>query len=424
MIKKILIRLAAVLLLGAGVVYLIMPPVNVPIQILRGGVQADELVLADRISLPDGFSFTVFATDLPRVRTMLVTEAGDLLATTPRTGEVHLLYRDSSGDGAADDATVILSDLDRPFGLEFLDGWLYVAEPDAIGRIRFDPSARKVSGSYERIVTGIPSEGRHISRTIALGPDGWLYVTVGSSCNVCIEKDPRQAAMLRISPDGKQQEIYATGLRNSVGFDWSPRDGALYAVDNGRDMLGDDFPPEELNRIVRDGFYGWPFINGFGAPDPELGTANDPRIADAIDPVYGLRAHNAPLGMRFLRSGKYPQAYHHDALVALHGSWNRREKTAIKSYGCTGPMTVRSSKVTSWPGFSRTAMSSVGRSISSKARPGKFSSPTTSTAPSTGWSIQTGSLPETLGPTPYRQALKSGSGSQPSGGVAFGGTPR
>ncbi len=330
MIKKILIGFGIVLVLGAGVIYMILPPVNVPMGIFSGGIKADELSLAERIILPEGFQFSVFAKDLKGVRMMQVTSNGDLLATTPRAGQVHLIHKDANGDGIGDDSEVILSDLNRPHGVALFEDWIYIAEIDAIGRIRFDPSTRKTSGIYERIVTGLPADGGHWTRTIRAGPDGWLYVSVGSSCNVCIETDDRRAALLRISPDGKEQELYATGLRNSVGLDWSPRDGGLYATDNGRDMLGDDFPPEELNLIVKDGFYGWPFINAYGDLDPDHGAGNEARLADNIDPVHGFRPHNAPLGIRFLRSGHYPDAYHHDALVALHGSWNRSEKDGYK----------------------------------------------------------------------------------------------
>jgi len=325
-IKRILLGLVVILLLGIGVIYSLLPPINVPIAMLRGGIEVDEPLLARRIGLPDGFSFTVFAADLPNARMLQVTGTGDLLVTTPSSGEVHLLYKDANDDGSADGRKVILSGLSKPHGIEFVPGWLYVAEIDAVGRIPFDAATRQVSGTYQRIVTGIPTEGRHWTRTVRAGPDGWLYLSIGSSCNECIEESPKRAAIMRFRPDGSEQEIFATGLRNAVGFDWSPRDGALYATDNGRDLLGDDFPPEELNRIEQGGFYGWPWIHGFGDPDPELGPGNKEKLLDAIQPVHGLRPHNAPLGIRFLGSGPY----RNDALVALHGSWNRREKDGYK----------------------------------------------------------------------------------------------
>jgi len=326
LIKIILISLAVLLLLGIGIIYMLMPPINVPIALLSGGIEVDEPLLARRISLPAGFSFTVFSADLPNARMLQATDSGDLLVTTPSSGEVHLLYKDTNDDGIADGRKVLLSGLKKPHGIEFAQGWLYIAEIDAVGRIRFDATTRQVSGDYEQIVTDLPTEGRHWTRTVRAGPDGWLYVSIGSSCNECVETNPKRAAIIRFRPDGTDQEIFATGLRNSVGFDWSPRDGALYATDNGRDLLGDDFPPEELNRIEQGGFYGWPYIHGFGDPDPEFGPGNEDKQINAIEPLHGFRPHNAPLGIRFLRTGRY----RNDALVALHGSWNRREKDGYK----------------------------------------------------------------------------------------------
>ena len=150
--------------------------------------------------------------------------------------------------------------------------------------MRFDPSTGRAAGGFERVVTGLPGGGNHWTRTVRFGPDGRLYVSVGSSCNVCIEKDQRRAAIVRYRPDGSGEEMFATGLRNSVGFDWQPGDGQLYATDNGRDLLGDDFPPCELNRIVEGGFYGWPIANGDRVPDPDHGKGQEARIAASIRP--------------------------------------------------------------------------------------------------------------------------------------------
>jgi glucose/arabinose dehydrogenase len=187
----------------------------------------------------------------------------------------------------------------------------------------------KTKGTYSRIVTGLPGDGNHTRKTLRMGPDGWLYFNVGSSCNVCVEKDARRGTLMRVSPDGSRSEIHATGLRNSMGFDWSPRDGALYATENARDLLGDDFPPEELNRIEPGKFYGWPYVNARGDADPDFGKQL-PQGTVATNPVHTFAAHNAPLGMVFLRSGAYPPEFHHNALVALHGSWNRSKKDGYK----------------------------------------------------------------------------------------------
>ena len=337
-LKRILIGLG---LLVVGVVvscrYLLPErfAVNAPIAHMlfgSGGVtpEADEL---ERLKVPPGFSIGVWAEGIqPTARFLRFTETGDLLVTTPRSGGVVLLERDSDGDGRSDGQRVLLDGLNRPHGVELRDGWLYLGESDAIARVRFDAAKREVLGPVERIVTGLPGGGNHSMKTLRFGPDGWLYMHVGSSCNVCEEEDERRATIMRFRLDGSDGdgEIYATGLRNSVGFDWQPGTGDLYATDNGRDLLGDDFPPCELNRIVKDGFYGWPIANGDRVPDPDFGAGQEERIAASIPPAHPFRAHNAPLGLTFVRGKGVPLAYQGAAVVALHGSWNRREKDGYK----------------------------------------------------------------------------------------------
>jgi glucose/arabinose dehydrogenase len=307
--------------------------VNAPVAHLlfeRGTDAPKPATVADRLAVPEGFRIEIFHAGIPNVRFLRPTPSGDLLASVPRAGDVRLLERDADGDGRADGVIRLLTGLSRPHGLDLHDGWLYVAETDAVGRVRFDADRRKTSGASQRIVTGLPAKGNHWTRTVRVGPDGWLYLSIGSSCNVCEEEDPRRAAMLRFRPDGSQQEIFATGLRNAVGFDWRPATGELFATDNGRDLLGDDFPPCELNRITRGGFYGWPYANGDNVPDPDFGPGNQARVAAALPPVHGFRAHNAPLGIVFLRSRAAGEDYRGAALVALHGSWNRTRKDGYK----------------------------------------------------------------------------------------------
>lgn len=279
-----------------------------------------------QLQLPQGFELSLFATDVRNARFMAVTANDDLLVASPRGKTVYLLFRDQDGDGAADGRKQLLTELNRPHSVALQGEWLYVAEMDGIGRVRFDAEARALTGDYQRILNGLPEGGNHWTKTIDFGPDGDLYLAIGSSCNVCEETDPRRATIMRLQPDGSDPEIFASGLRNSVGFDWSPRNGALYATDNGRDLLGDDYPPCELNRVQEGGFYGWPYANGWNRPDPDFGPGNEERIANAIEPVHGFRAHNAPLGIAFIEHAALPDEYHQQALVALHGSWNRSEK--------------------------------------------------------------------------------------------------
>lgn len=292
-----------------------------------GGIEAaTPEVLRQRLRTPEGFSVALWADDLPNARFLRFTPAGDLLVSQPREGKVTLLERDRTGDGRSDGRTVLLADLDRPHGLDLHDAWLWVAETGAVGRIRFDPDTRTTSGSFERVVGNLPRGGNHWTRTIRVGPDDLLYVSIGSSCNVCVEEDRRRAAIVRYRLDGGGEELFATGLRNAVGFDWKPGTDDLYATDNGRDLLGDDFPPCELNRVVPGGFYGWPVANGDRVPDPDLGQGQAARIAASIPPAHGFRAHTAPLGMTFVRGTGVPPDYRGAALVALHGSWNRTKK--------------------------------------------------------------------------------------------------
>lgn len=295
----------------------------------RGIEPPDVATVARRLRAPPGFRVQVYSSDVPLARVMVLTAAGDLIVSRTRGNLVSLLGRDRDGDGGADGHRVLLDALDGPHGLALHDGWLYVAERTAVGRVRFDAASGRVTGPYEHILTGLTSDGFHQTKTLGFGPDGWLYLSKGSSCNVCVEQDPRRATIMRLRADGSSAEIYATGLRNSVDFDWAPWDGALYATDNGRDLLGDDLPPDELNRVETGHFYGWPQVHGFGLPDPEFGgqPAGD---ATPTDPVHGFRPHNAPLGIRFLNSERLPEGYERTALVALHGSWNRKTPDGYK----------------------------------------------------------------------------------------------
>lgn len=280
-----------------------------------------------------GYRLQLFAENVPGARWLAITRSGDILVSQPKKGQVSLLSPDRNGDGQADDQRVLIDSLNRPHGLALHENWLYIAESDAVGRVPLDHSDGRLAGSYQRILENLEDSG-HWTKTIEMGPDGWLYLSSGSSCNVCIEKDPRRATIMRMRPDGSNFKILATGLRNSVGFDWSPKDGGLYATDNGRDWLGDNLPPDELNLIRPDNFYGWPYAYGDRVPDPDFIDDENPTvkemIAASVAPVHEFAAHNAPLGIRFLRSPEQLKNYRGAALVALHGSWNRSVKDGYK----------------------------------------------------------------------------------------------
>jgi len=294
-------------------------------RMLRGeGVDPPSaLIVATQLQVPAGFAVSIFARDLPSARLMAPTVNGDLILSQPRGGLVVLLEADRNGDGVSDGRRTLFANLDRPNGVDLHDGWLYVAEATRISRVRFDAEARAVSGDLEPIVSGLTGDGNHWRKTVRVGPDRLLYLGQGSTCNVCIEKDPRRATVMRFALDGSNAVTVATGTRNPYGLDWAPWDGALYATENGRDLLGDDLPPDELNRIVEGGFYGWPYVHGDGLVDPDYGAGNEKLIASALAPAHNFRAHNAPLGIRFLRHPGRPAGFERAALVALHGSWNR-----------------------------------------------------------------------------------------------------
>ncbi|HEU4427238.1 MAG TPA: PQQ-dependent sugar dehydrogenase [Myxococcota bacterium] len=310
-----------------------VPTVNAPIMNSLfgwGGDTPSEAEAQSRLSVPPDYELALYA-EVPQVRMLLATPRGDLVASIPRQDKVVLLARDKNDDGRPDEVRDLLTGVPRAHGLALSpEGWLYVGAASAIGRVRFDVATGTTQGALEYVVTGLPEGGNHWSRNVGIGPDGKLYVTVGSSCNACVEEDERRAAMLRYEPDGSGYRLYARGLRNAVDFAWRPASGELYATDNGRDLLGDDFPPCELNRIEPGGDYGWPVANGDRVPDPDNGAGQAARIAASIPPVFSFRPHNAPLGITFLSHPSQPLSHQGAALVALHGSWNRTQKDGYK----------------------------------------------------------------------------------------------
>jgi glucose/arabinose dehydrogenase len=276
---------------------------------------------------PAGTSVNAYASGLGDARVMVLTPKGDIILSSPPS-RVLLVKADKNGDGRADGVETLIDGLHNVSGL-FLDGdLLYVAEDARVFRVPFDVEAARVNGSPETVVPDLPPGGMHWTRTIKKGPDGFFYVSIGASCNVCIEKNPWRAGIIRFKP-GEKPSLFASGLRNTVGFDWQPGTNDLYGVDNGRDWLGDNFPPEDVNRIVEGGFYGWPYLNGDNVPDPDFGKEGGDRAAKAIPPAYKLPAHVAPLSILFLRHAK-AASLANTALVAEHGSWNRAQKVGYQ----------------------------------------------------------------------------------------------
>ena len=277
-----------------------------------------------------------YISGLKAPRFMYITDTGDLIFSEPEDGTVFLVPYNQP-----DKKQELVSGLNYPHSMDVHQGYLYIAEKNAIGRIKFNATNKKTSGEYTRIINNIPDDGGHWTRTIKFGPDGYAYVSIGSSCNVCIEKNPLRATITRFKPDNPELELFSTGLRNSVGFDWSPVDGKLYATENGRDWLGDHFPPDELNLIEKNNFYGWPYANGDRVPDPKYGKGHESLIEKSVPPVFNFGAHNAPLGITFIRNPD--SKLYQQALVALHGSWNSSKKVGYKVVS----LTIKEGNITS-----------------------------------------------------------------------------
>lgn len=280
--------------------------------------------LAQRVRLPAGFEISIFARGLSGPRLMTVGPDGMIYVSMPNAGWVGRLRENE--DKKVERVENVIGDLDRPHGLAFHEGKLYVAGTQKIWRV--DRSRDDGSRGQVTPIVSNMTDGGHWTRTILFGADGKLYVSMGSSCNVCKEKDPRRAAVVRYNPDGTGEEIFAAGLRNSVGLAWHPTTKELWGTDNGRDLLGDDTPPDEINIIRQGKNYGWPNCIADRVPDPEFGS---PAICQKTEPpAVKIQAHSAPLGLAFYTGKQFPKEYQGDLFVALHGSWNRSKKTGYK----------------------------------------------------------------------------------------------
>jgi glucose/arabinose dehydrogenase len=298
----------------------------------------------DQIQLPPGFSIELWTDQVPGARSLTRGPAGVIFVGTQRQGVVYAVV-DSDGDHDVDAVHTIGSGLNVPNGVAFKDDALYVAE---IGRVlRYDAIAERLDQPPQPVVVvgDLPTEKHHGWKFIAFGPDGKLYVPVGAPCNICQIEDPF-ASILRMNPDGSGREVFARGVRNTVGFDWDPRTGELWFTENGRDFLGDDAPPDELNHAPKPGlFFGYPFCHGDGIQDPEFGNAE--KCAEMIKPAAKLGAHVAAIGMRFYTAEQFPADYRGQILIAEHGSWNRSSPVGYRVMR----VTLQDGKATSYEPF-------------------------------------------------------------------------
>lgn len=280
------------------------------------------------LNVPKDIRINLFADDVPNARHMAFDDQGILFLSQHRTGKVVALP-DNNGDGKSDQTITLLKNLQVPHGLAFvqLDSgyYLYVAEEHQV--IRMKREAKPLTyGKPEVIIRQIPGGG-HTTRTIKI-KDQKIYLSVGSSCNVCLEGNPIRAAVSRFNLDGSGQEIVAAGLRNSVGIEFSPYTGELWGVNNGRDHLGDDHPREELNIIRKGNHYGWPYCYEDQTWDEDFGKTYD--CSTTVPPAYTFTAHMAPLGLAFYQKGTLPGHYNDSLFIAFHGSWNRSVPAGYK----------------------------------------------------------------------------------------------
>jgi glucose/arabinose dehydrogenase len=274
-----------------------------------------------QIKLQSGFTIHTYAEKVPNGRSMVLSPRGTLFVGTREEGKVYAVL-DQNKDGVADEVITVARGLNMPNGVAFRGGALYVAEVSRV--IRYDDIENKLKDPPKPLLVNdsFPKDTHHGWKFIRFGPDGMLYVPVGAPCNVCERNDPRYATILRMKPDGAGLGIFASGVRNTVGFDWHPETKELWFTDNGRDLLGDDLPPDELNYAPKAGLhFGFPYCHGKSIPDPDYGKNH--KCEGFIPPAMELGPHVASLGMRFYTGSMFPAEYRNQIFIAEHGSWNR-----------------------------------------------------------------------------------------------------
>ena len=284
------------------------------------------------------FRLSVVTDAVPGARQLAETESGLLLVGSLRDGNLYAVVTDPDGEV---EVVTFAQGLTLPSGLALIGADLYVGALDRVLRYRAIEQTFRDNPQPELVTDALPDERHHGWKYLSVGPDGFLYVPVGAPCNICASADPRFASILRMDPDTGETTIYAAGVRNTVGMAWHPETGEMWFSDNGRDWLGDDMPPEEINRVRAAGaHYGYPYVHGGDIPDPEFGKGHDP--ADYVPPEVKIQAHSAALGLAFYTGEQFPASYKHALFIAEHGSWNRSSKVgyrvSVVRFGASGPM--------------------------------------------------------------------------------------
>jgi glucose/arabinose dehydrogenase len=280
-------------------------------------------------SVANGFTTALFAKDLDHPRDLQFSPGGTLLVSTPPNGKILALL-DEDKDGFAETKKEILTKLNNPHGLAFYQGKLFVAEETKVVRYIWDEKA--LSAKLDKVLFELPVGGRHTTRTLAFKADGTMFVSIGSTCDVCFEQNPWHAAVIISNSEGSTPRVFAKGLRNAVFIKINAKTNELWGTEMGRDFLGDNAPPDEINIIKEGKDYGWPICYGNKIHDNKFDKNQyllDPCLTSEA-PLYALAAHSAPLGLSFIDSAIFPEDWQGDLLVALHGSWNSTKLVGYK----------------------------------------------------------------------------------------------